>query len=215
MSGAIQGQMIQEIAKDVREDVKEGIHMIQAKKMQERAHAFSAKTMKNKYQWAVGDLKKAGLNPMLAYMQPQSPMAGTALTSGVKGERGRGGYVEAMQANKNMELADESIKTQQTLRETEETKQSLNSALKEKALTESKTNESLKKKLDEETQSINYDNSARSVHSNFWENVKLWGEWLKKAGVKSGESVKEAAKKLNKWYEGQVRETEEWNGKFR
>lgn len=50
--------------------------------------AFTKEQMQNKYQWQVEDLKKAGLNPMLAYTNG-APMGGTsAASSGIASSQG-------------------------------------------------------------------------------------------------------------------------------
>lgn len=43
-----------------------GAEFFSAKSLQDDAQSFSREIGQNKYQWAIGDLEKAGLNPMLA-----------------------------------------------------------------------------------------------------------------------------------------------------
>jgi len=125
----VQAQIIKEIAQDVREDIKEGIHMYQAKKTQQRAFDYGEKMYKNRYQWATNDLRKAGLNPVLA------------ASSGVGGSGGAGPTATSSQASSAkrvnlLEMEKQKAETELTkeMAETQRTQQGVNSALKKKTL---------------------------------------------------------------------------------
>ena len=52
-----------------------------AAKQQQRAENFQKQVLKNRYQWQVGDMRRAGLNPALAVTQPSPGGAGGGMAS--------------------------------------------------------------------------------------------------------------------------------------
>jgi hypothetical protein len=96
------------------------------KKLTERSHGFTKEMMQNKSQWAVQDLKKAGLNPILAATGGMgAPNIGNSASSSVKTNPVALAQVRLMGEQKKL------TKEQQ---ETEKTKQTANSAAATKAI---------------------------------------------------------------------------------
>lgn len=171
MGGNMKAQIIQEIAEDVREDAKDVAHMVQNKRMQQRQNAFTEHMYRNRYQYAVEDLKKAGLNPMLAYMQSQpSPSGSGGGSSSAFGSRSR---PVALQA-KQMDLIEEEVKTQKSLQDTNSAVAAKNIAESGKLTSEKNVADALAKKIANEAIGIGYDNSAKSVRSDFWSGIRKW-----------------------------------------
>lgn len=87
-----------------------GLNFASAKQAQD----FAKKVYKNRYQWMVSDLEKAGLNPMLAYTQsPGSGPSGEAFTTG-----GGAGFlssaVQGMRLKDEMEILKNERKTSES-----------------------------------------------------------------------------------------------------
>lgn len=96
-----------------------------------KARQFAKEVMQHRYQWAVSDLKKAGINPIFA-VSGGGLGGGGGSAAGMIGGAGRGGYGEAFgsaergmseeslrklraQEVKNLEATEANLKTQQAI----------------------------------------------------------------------------------------------------
>lgn len=86
----------------------------EARAAADRQMAFQERTIRNRYQWTMEDMRKAGLNPILAYQQGGGPAAGgasyTPQNVGASAPEAVSSARQSIMARKQLQLLDAQIK---------------------------------------------------------------------------------------------------------
>lgn len=171
----------------------------QAEENQRRQMRFQKRMRATQYQTQMKDMRKAGLNPILAAgANPAGVPAGSAPSSGMIGNSAGSTYV----ANK---LANQQVKKIQQEVATGLSQQKLNQQQQKVLIETQKEVAARTEQIQNSAQGIQYDNTEKRIWSDLLNNAEFLG-WLKKLGLgaAAGGAAIGGAKALNKSLKGKA-----------
>lgn len=166
--------------------ITQGASMVQGKRMQERAFEHQKKMYGSRFQMMVKDLRKAGLNPMLAYMSPSSYPSAAA-----------GSPAHPSSASSSL------LKSQELnqIRKMQESVMEVNSALskkhqadEKKAIEETGVAKKMVNKIVQETEKVRRENMVRETITKPFEIINSAEGFAEGIGERIGEFVGKKSK---------------------
>jgi hypothetical protein len=152
--------------------------------------AYQTDMSNTSYQRSMDDMRKAGLNPMLAYSQGGASTPGGSSASGVAaqtqpmdpGEAIRSGITSSLEVKrlkKDVEQADSQVKLNAAAEKTAQTQQKLNQSSARKVDADAKLSEAT-------LPAVQQDTRTRVKHGKLDEENAIWDNWGRRLGETVG-----------------------------